>query len=203
MKFSKDDSNLKFVPLSFPLKNKIFICGAGGKSSLARSIQEKHGNVHIELDACKFLPNWKERTVEEFRDFTVEKIKESQDRWVIEGNYTEKLGNFILKDSKLIIWLDLSWEVVFWRIFLRSIRRCFTKQSVCGGNCETWRQFFSRDSICWYYIVRRFRILQGHREFLQLVPPEIPILRISNARQLRSFYKIHELILIRENQLSN
>ena len=113
MKFSKDDSNLKFVPLSFPLKNKIFICGAGGKSSLARSIQEKHGNVHIELDACKFLPNWKERTVEEFRDFTVEKIKESQGRWVIEGNYTEKLGNFILKDSKLIIWLDLSWEVVF------------------------------------------------------------------------------------------
>ena len=203
MKFSKDDSNLKFVPLSFPLKNKIFICGAGGKSSLARSIQEKHGNVHIELDACKFLPNWKERTVEEFRDFTVEKIKDSQGRWVIEGNYTEKLGNLILKDSKLIIWLDLSWEVVFWRIFLRSIRRCFTKQTVCGGNHETWRQFFSRDSICWYYISRRFRILKGHREFLQLVPLDIPILRISNARQLRSFYKIHELNLIRENQLSN
>tara|TARA_Y100000590_G_scaffold326792_1_gene370954 strand:- start:310 stop:921 length:612 start_codon:yes stop_codon:yes gene_type:complete len=203
LKFSKDDSNLKFVPLSFPLKNKIFICGAGGKSSLARSIQEKHGNVHIELDACKFLPNWKERTVEEFRDFTVEKIKDSQGRWVIEGNYTEKLGNLILKDSKLIIWLDLSWEVVFWRIFLRSIRRCFTKQTVCGGNHETWRQFFSRDSICWYYISRRFRILKGHREFLQLVPLEIPILRISNARQLRSFYKIHELNLIRENQLSN
>ncbi len=201
--FSELNSNLKFVGLSVPIKNRIFICGGGGKSSLARSIQKKQGNVHIELDACKFLPNWKEKTVDGFREFTIDEIKNAKDKWVIEGNYTEKLGNLILKDSELIIWLDLSWKVVFRRVFFRSIRRCFNKHTICGENYETWGQFFSRDSLWWYYLLKRSKITQGHKEFLQFVPPEIPILRIRNPRELRIFYEMHELELIGEDQLSN
>ena len=53
----------------------------------------------IELDACKFLPNWKERTVDEFREFTINEIKNAKDQWVIEGNYTEKIRKL---DSKRI-----------------------------------------------------------------------------------------------------
>jgi len=194
------NSNLKFVPLSFPIKNRIFICGSGGKSSLARSIQTKCRNVHIELDACKFLPNWKERPVDEFRDFTMSKIKNAKGHWVIEGNYTGKLGDLILKDSNLIIWLDLSWKVTFWRVFFRSIRRCVQRQIVCGENYESWRQFFSKDALWWYYIVKRSKITEGHKEFLALVPPRIPILRIKNSTDLRLFYKMNELDLITENR---
>ena len=193
------NSHLEFVPLAFPIKNRIFICGSGGKSALAGSIAMTYAHTHIDLDACKFLANWEERKIYDFRKFTSGQIANAENHWVVEGNYTEKLGDLILKDSELIIWLDLYWQLTFLRIFTRSIPRCIKKQMICGRNYESWRQFFIKDALWWFYIVKRSKIPEGHKEFFALVSSHTPIIRIRNSGELNSFYKIHRMQLIKEN----
>ncbi len=140
------------------LGRKIVVAGQGGKSTLARAIAADLGLPYIELDAIYWLPNWGERTPEDFRATTQRAIDENPDGWVIDGNYGTHLKGLVAKQADTVIYVKMPWRVMFWRTFTRSVARAYDKRIICGNNTESWRKsFFSSDSLLWYLIKNRSR----------------------------------------------
>ena len=50
------------------LRSKIVVVGQGGKSTLSRALSKKLNLPYIELDAIHHLPNWRERSAEDFKN---------------------------------------------------------------------------------------------------------------------------------------
>jgi adenylate kinase family enzyme len=127
---------------------KIAVVGTtcAGKTTVAKRLAEIHGVPHVELDALHWGPDWSEATDDEFRS-RVERAL-AVDGWVVDGNYTGKLGDLVLERADLVVWLDPSLPVVLGRLGTRTVRRVRTGEELWSGNRETWRgAFFSRDSL--------------------------------------------------------
>jgi len=140
------------------LGRKILVAGQGGKSTLARAIAADLGLPFIELDAIYWLPNWGERTTEDFREQVQKTIDEHPAGWVIDGNYGGPLEGQVARQAETVIYVNMPWRVLFWRTFWRSIARAYDKRIICGDNTESWRKtFFSSDSLLWYLIRNRSR----------------------------------------------
>jgi len=122
----------------------IGFCGAG-KTTLGKVIADKLSLTHIDLDEFNWLPGWKMRPHEEFKNIITKKIEKP--RWVVSGNYSN-LHSIIWPKLDVVVWLDYPILVCFWRCFKRSIKRIITKEPCCNGNYATFRgDYFSRHSI--------------------------------------------------------
>lgn len=181
------------VSIDHPLGSRINVRGGGGKTTLARALAAKLHLPFIELDALFWLPNWQERDAEDFRQKTQEAIESAPAGWVVDGNYTESLEDLVLRQADTIVWLNLPWRVVFWRILIRSILRARDKQIVCGSNTESWRALLSRDSLWWWYIANRGRLIQRGERLLPMVPLGVPVVEIRSRKGLDAFYEVHGL----------
>jgi adenylate kinase family enzyme len=121
-----------------------------GKSTLAAVISKQLDIPHIELDALHWKPNWVERPDGEFCKLVESEV--SRPKWVIDGNYAVA-REIVWPRATTIIWLDYSFPTVIFRALKRSVRRAFTKEKVCSGNTESFRQsFFSRNSVILWVI---------------------------------------------------
>ena len=99
---------------------KIMIVGysGSGKSTLAKILNKKYGVPVLHLDAVHHLPGWMERP----RESEIEIVNEflnSNDSWIIDGNYSKVCEQRRLQESDLIIMM------LFGRFacFLRAYRR--------------------------------------------------------------------------------
>ncbi|MGD9427173.1 AAA family ATPase [Pantoea sp. NSTU24] len=99
-----------------------------GKSTLADAISRKTSLPVVYLDQLHHVPGsqWRPRATAEFLQLHTEAV--SQDRWVIEGNYTRCLEERLAHATGLIL-LDVSVPVAL----LRYIRRCFSSARRIGG----------------------------------------------------------------------
>ena len=187
----------RFAPLDHALGRRINVRGGGGKTTLARALARKHSLPFIELDAINWLPGWREREGDDFRDKTQEAIDAAMDGpdngWIVDGNYTGNLGDLVLRQADTVVWLDLPWRVMFWRVLRRSVMRAIDGEMVCGENRESWRNMLSRHSLWWYYVTHRQRIITRGYRLMPMVPDHVPIIRIASARQLDEFYRLHGL----------
>lgn len=183
---------MNLVGLDHRLGARISIRGGGGKTTLARRLARGRRLSFIELDALLWLPGWRERELDEFRAQVRAALDEATGGWVVDGNY-HRLGDLVLREADTVIWLDLPWRVMFRRILFRSVARAIDKRTVCGANTETWGQFFSRQSLWWYYIAERQKIIRRGERFLPLVPSGVPVIHIRSVAELDRFYEIHDL----------
>jgi adenylate kinase family enzyme len=127
---------------------KIAVVGTtcAGKTTIAKRLAEIHGVPHIELDALHWGPDWSEAPADEYRARVEQGL--AVDGWVVDGNYTGKLGDLVLERADLVVWLDPSLPTVLRRLGTRTVRRVRTGEELWGGNRETWRgAFFSHDSL--------------------------------------------------------
>ncbi len=70
------------------------------------------------------------------------------ERWVIDGTFQRRIGDFVTSRLDLIVWLDLPLAMVLVRLLRRSLRRVLLRKALWNGNVETWRDaFFGRDSV--------------------------------------------------------
>jgi adenylate kinase family enzyme len=92
-----------------------------GKTTVARALAEQLAVPFVELDALHWGPEWREATAEELRA-RVEPIVES-DAWVIDGVYRGKLGDLVVANADLVVWLDLPMRIWFPRLLGRTLRR--------------------------------------------------------------------------------
>ena len=121
-----------FACVSHRIGKKINIRGGGGKTTLGKALSVKYGYSFIELDSIFWLPEWVERETADFKVKTQEAINTSRGRWVVDGNYSNRLESLVTGQCDTVIWIDLPWSVMLWRITLRAISRAITKEKICG-----------------------------------------------------------------------
>ena len=146
---------------------RIVIIGTScsGKSHLGKVLADKYQVPHIELDDLHWLPDWQERSDEEFIALVKEHI--AGDRWVIDGNYSV-VRELIWSRATIIIWLNYSFPLVLFRAIKRSIIRAITKEKLFSDNVETFRQsFFSKESIILWVIKTHYANKRRYRVLLQ------------------------------------
>lgn len=185
--------DLNYVPMDAALGRRISVVGNGGKTTLAKSLVAKTGFAFIELDALHWKANWVESTPEAMTEKVTAAIEATVEGWIIDGSYWSKIDGLVLQQADMIIWLDLSWRVMFWRMLKRSFQRAWDKNKICGDNTEGWRKLFSTDSLWWYWITHRKTYLERGVRMAELLPRSTPVIRLRTAGELNRFYEVQGL----------
>ena len=180
---------------------RIVVAGRGGKTSLGQSIGERFSLPFLELDSVVWLPGWKSRDRAGRTEIIERWIDDHPGGWVIDGETVDTSDRQLTNRADMVIWLDLPFSTVFWRVFFRSIRRIRSHEQICGENFESWRHsFLSSDSLALQHMVwlvnGRWR---RHRQRLavllkELCPEQIGV-RIRTASELDRFYEQYGLAL--------
>jgi adenylate kinase family enzyme len=140
---------------------------------------------HVELDALHWNPGWEETPPDEFKQRVAAAL--DADGWVVDGNYRGKLGNFVLDQADLVVWLDLPLRTTVWRVLRRTLKRLRTREQLWGTNVETWRDaFLRRDSLIWWALKTHFR---WRRRLPELVA-RYPHVRLRSTREVRQYVKL-------------
>jgi adenylate kinase family enzyme len=108
-----------------------------GKSSVGRAIAARIDAPYVELDALHHGPGWTEASAEELLA-RVEPWVE-RERWVIDGNYRNKVGDLVVARADIVVWLDLPVRVWFPRLARRTFTRMLTREELWNGNREQLR----------------------------------------------------------------
>jgi adenylate kinase family enzyme len=145
-----------------------------GKTTLGRELARRLGVPFVELDALHHGPNWTEATAEELRA-KVEPLV-AGDRWVIDGGYWGKLGDLVVRNADVVVWLDLPVRVWLPRLVRRTTGRLLRREELWNGNRETLRNILlSRDSLLWYALRNHARHRRDYPG--RLAPYEVVRLR--------------------------
>ena len=125
---------------------RIVILGVtgSGKTTFGRKLAARLGYSATDLDDLHWLPGWVSRPTEEF--YTLADGAARHPQWVIIGNYS-KVRNAVWPRADTFIWLDYRFPHVFWQLLRRSVMRAVDRNPICNGNIESWRNFFSKESI--------------------------------------------------------
>lgn len=117
-----------------------------GKTTLGRELARRLDVPFVELDSLNHGPNWTEATPTELRE-RVEPVV-AEPGWVVDGSYRSKLGDLVLENAEVVVWLDLPRRVWFPRLVRRTVTRIVRREELWNGNRETFRNaFLSRDSL--------------------------------------------------------
>lgn len=151
--------------MSGPPLDRVVVVGisGSGKSTTAAALAERLGSAHVELDALHWLPAWTPRPRDEFRAVVTSAL--TGDRWVVDGNYSQ-VRDVVWPQATAIVWLDLPFAAVWWRVLARTLRRAWRRELLWNTNRESLRlAFCSRESILWWVLTmhgpkrRQFRAL--------------------------------------------
>lgn len=126
---------------------RIHIVGSpgSGKTTLGREIGAQLNIPHIEMDVLFWRPEWKQSEIDDFRRRLREALAGPE--WVVDGNYS-KARPVVWERVELVVWLDYSLGVCFWRVLMHTMGRVFTGNRLWHGDRETYgRAFLSRDSM--------------------------------------------------------
>ena len=157
-----------------------------GKSTVGKHIAEKLNIPYIQLDQLHWKPNWQESTDEEL--FTKLENALSADDWVLDGNYS-KTQPIKWNRVQMVVYLDLPFHIVLYRIIKRSLRRGIRKEELWHGNKETVLQhLFTRDSMI-FWAIKTFP--KNRKEYPKLFEkPEyshIKFLRLRSDKEVEDF----------------
>ncbi|MDA1257995.1 MAG: hypothetical protein O3C10_09175 [Chloroflexi bacterium] len=186
-------NHVNLVDLDHPLRSTVAAFGAGGKSTLARAIAHKHGLAQIELDEIQWTPGWRMRPDEEIKDIVTVEMNAGHDGWVTD-HQTRCVLPMILERAESVIVLELPFRVLLWRRLKRTVRRAMTREIVCGGNRETFRQLFlSRDSAVLEMWQRRKRYARIGETISAGAAPGVDLFYVRSAGELDRFYELQGL----------
>ncbi|MER7925914.1 MULTISPECIES: AAA family ATPase [unclassified Streptomyces] len=128
---------------------RILVVGStgAGKSTLARAVGERLGVPYHEMDALYFNgPGWavNQSLVDDVLRLT------SEPRWIIDSIGSPEVRDLLWEKADTVLWLDYPRRVIMPRVLRRSLRRTVTRESVFGGNRETWVGWLSREHPAWW-----------------------------------------------------
>ena len=125
---------------TFPYQ-RIVVTGttSSGKSTLAKRIAKRLELDFIDLDALHWEPDWKEASLEDFRERVQQATK--SERWIVAGNY-HIVRDLLWPKAQAVIWLDYSFWRIFWQLTRRTCNRWWTQEELWNGNRERlWPHF--------------------------------------------------------------
>lgn len=128
--------------------------GSGG-TTVGGEIARRLGVPFHDLDAVFWQPEWKEPDPDDFRR-RVAAIVETE-HWVIDGSYQSWIGQLVLANAEVVVWLDLPTRVWLPRLLRRTVARARSGEELWAGNRESLRtSFASRDSLI-LFTLRHYR----------------------------------------------
>ena len=165
-----------------------------GKSTFAKSIAKKFNAPYVQLDELHWKPNWEESSDEEFFP-KLEKALLS-DMWILDGNYTRTIP-IKWKRVQMVVYLDLPFHVVLYRIVKRSLLRGIRKEELWHGNRETvWKHLFTSDSMI-LWTIRTFK--KNRKKYSELFARKeyshSKFVRLSNKEEVESFPELVEKLI--------
>lgn len=148
-----------------------------GKTTLARTLSDRFGVPHVELDALHWGPHWTPVPSEVFRARVRDAIAEP--RWIVDGTYWA-VRDLVWTRATTLIWLDYPFRLVFPRAIRRTFRRIVTQEVLFAGNRESLA-VTDPDWIPWW-VLRTFR--RRRRELPALLrEPHFAHLRVLEFRR--------------------
>jgi adenylate kinase family enzyme len=164
----------------------VFGTTGSGKSTLAERLAARHGLRLVELDALFWGPDWQPAPLELFRHRVEREIRDGD--WIVVGNYGQ-VRDLVWRQADTLIWLDLPFALVMWRLLRRTLRRVWSREELWGtGNRETFRNaFLSRDSILLWAIKTHRRNRQRFTVECQLLGKDKTVVRLQNKGAVDRF----------------
>ena len=158
-----------------------------GKTTLAKSLAQKLGTAHVDLDSLFWESNWKPGKHEVVRRRIVEAL--SSDRWVSDGNYG-KFADVQLSRTTTLVWLDYSLSVCLLRLLRRTIIRSITRSELWAGNRESFtRQFLSKRSIFLFLLRQHGQLRRHYLQMIQVEAGHLKVIRLSSPSKARSLMR--------------
>ncbi|KAH9940378.1 uncharacterized protein BXZ73DRAFT_88638 [Epithele typhae] len=136
-------------------------------STLARELAAVLGLPAIHLDTLFWDPGWQMCPVDEFRARVRAALDRSGPRgWIVDGNYTSRLGNMVGDAATDVIWLDPPLLLYFPRLCWRTLLRLLRIGDPCAPGCdESIREvFFSSESIIWWCLSNHWTVRKREGE---------------------------------------
>ena len=157
-----------------------------GKSTVGKRLAERLSVPYIQLDELYWKPNWAESTDEEL--FPKLEKALSPDEWVLDGNYN-RTTPIKWKRVQIVVYLDLPFHIVLYRIIRRSLLRGIRNEELWHGNKETlWKHLFTRDSMI-LWTIKRFSM--NRKRYTELFEkPEyshIKFVRLCSDKEVEDF----------------
>ena len=164
-----------------------FVGTAGsGKSTVGKRIAERLNVPYVQLDELFWKANWTESTDEEFFPKLEEAL--SADAWVLDGNYTRTIP-IKWKRVQMVVYLDLPFHIVLYRIIKRSLLRGIKNEELWHGNKETvWKHLFTRDSMILWTMTSFYKVRKRYTELFE--KPEyshIKFVRLRSDKEVEDF----------------
>jgi hypothetical protein len=140
----------------------------------------------IELDALYWGRDWQPAPIDLFRHRVERETRDGG--WIVVGIYGQ-VRDLVWKPADTLVWMDLPFPVVFWRLLRRTVGRAVTKEDLWGtGNRESFvRTFFSRDSILLWAIKTHRRNRRRFAIDCAFLGKDKNIVRLQNAREVERF----------------
>ena len=101
----------------------------------------------------------------------------------------DSVSDLTWRAADTLIWLDLPFPLVMWRLFWRTLWRSITKENLWGtGNTESlFRSFFTRQSILLWAIRTHRRNQVRFAIETELMGKEKTVVRLTSAREVERF----------------
>jgi len=167
--------------------NRISVVGTSGsgKTTVAAEIAKRLNIRHVELDALHWKPGWTEASLDEFRRQVDETT--SEESWVVDGNYS-KVRDIVWGKAETVVWLDLSFGVVFWRVLRRTISRIMTGEELWSGNRECLGALIGPDSMPLWVLKTFWRRKKEYPELLRSPDySHLLMIRLTSSREIREW----------------
>ena len=174
------------LPHNHSSLRRIVILGTtgSGKSTLARELAQILRVPVVELDAIRHGPNWTETPDDVFRQRIADALR--AEGWVVDGNYSVA-RDIIWSRATTLVWLDYSFPLVFWRLFLRTMTRGIMRRRLWNDNREDlWRHFLTKDSLfLWAFRTHWKRRKSLPPAFSQPQYRHLKVMRFTSASQTK------------------
>lgn len=167
---------------------KINVVGTSGsgKSTFSKLLAEKMNAPYIEMDALHWKANWKTSSDEEL--FNKLKNALSSEKWILDGNYS-KTEHIKWNKIQMVIFLDLPFYQVLYRVIKRSLVRGFTKHELWAGNKESLSQvLFSKNSMILFTIKSFYKNRKKYYKLLcKCEKSQIKFIRLKSKKEINTF----------------
>ncbi len=155
-----------------------------GKTTLGRELARRLDVEFVEMDALVHGPNWVQ-TPNDALHRIVEPILAAEG-WVVDGSYRSKLGDLVLRNADVVVWLDQPIAVWLPRLVRRTWRRVRRREALWNDNRETLRNvLIGRESLFVWSFRQHFR--RRRRYPAELAPYEV--VRLRSPREVEEWLR--------------
>lgn len=165
--------------------DRILVYGVtgSGKTTAALAIGSRTGLPVTLVDELTWLPGWVPVGASVQREVIGDIV--AGERWVLDSSYSDWLG-FVLPRTELVVALDYPRRLSLARLVRRTVSRVITKEPLCNGNVEGWRNAVGRDSIIlWHF--QSFSRKRRRMRAWAADPQMPPVLLFRHPRELAAW----------------